>query len=144
VKRSVQLPAGDWWNYWTGEHIHGGAEVSLDASLDSMPLLVRGGSIVPSGPVLQYANEPSSEPITLTIYPGADGRFTFYDDDGLTFAYEHNDFHAIDLTWKDSAGTLTLTRRKSSRREALHFQVKLVGKDAKTVTLQGETLTLNL
>ena len=144
VSRSVQLPSGDWWNYWTGERIHGGAEVSLDAPLDSMPLLVRGGSIVPSGPVRQYAYEPSSEPVTLSVYPGADGRFIFYDDDGLTFAYEHNDFHAIDLDWKDAAGTLTLTRRKSSRREALHFRVKLVGKDAKNVTLQDETLRVNL
>ena len=80
----------------------------------------------------------------LTIYPGADGSFTYYDDDGLTFAYERGDFQAVDLTWKDAAGTLTLTRHKASRREPLEFQVRLVAKEAKTVKLVGDRLTISL
>jgi alpha-glucosidase (family GH31 glycosyl hydrolase) len=85
--RSVTLPAGTWWNLWTAERVDGGGPVSIPAPLDSMPVLVRAGSIVPTGPVKQYAEEPTSELTTLTVYPGADGSFNFYDDDGESFAY---------------------------------------------------------
>jgi alpha-glucosidase (family GH31 glycosyl hydrolase) len=144
LKRAVTLPPGQWWNYWTGERIFGGGEIALDAPLDTMPLLVRGGAILPSGPVKQYAYEPASEPVTLTIYPGDDGGFTFYDDDGLTFAYEHNDYDAVDLAWKDASRELTLTRRRDSRREPLRFRVKLVGNEGKTITLRGESMSIHL
>ena len=48
--------------------------------------------------------------MTLTVYPGADGAFTLYDDDGLTFNYEHGDFQEIAMRWEDANRTLTLRR----------------------------------
>jgi alpha-glucosidase/alpha-D-xyloside xylohydrolase len=142
TERSLILPAGIWWDYWSGSRLNGGTKVTLAAPLDSMPLLVRAGSIVPSGPVKQYAYEPSDEPVTLTIYPGADGSFTFYDDDGQTFNYERGEYDAIHLDWNDRSHTLTLTRPTRSHQTPRHFTVKSLSGEAKAVTLTGSHATV--
>ena len=108
IRRTLDLPAGLWWDFWTKQPIEGGRNVTLTAALDSLPVLVKAGAIVPTGPVKQYAEEPTTEPVTLTVYPGDDGDFTFYDDDGLTFAYERNDFEEISMHWNNALRRLTL------------------------------------
>jgi alpha-glucosidase/alpha-D-xyloside xylohydrolase len=107
--RDVYLPAGAWWDFWTGTRADGGKTVSKQVDLGTMPLYVKAGAIVPIGPVRQYADEPSTEPITLRIYPGADGRFTWYDDDGTSYRYERGEFLRAECVWNDSARTLTIT-----------------------------------
>lgn len=144
TSRTVTLPAGAWFDFWTGKRLEGGRAVTLDAPLDSMPLLVRAGAILPTGPVKQYADEPSTEPILLTLYPGADGSFTFYDDDGISFAHEHGDFAEITMHWNDAAKTLTLKHTRGTRTQPRTFRVKLVGGEEKTLTLAGGTATLKL
>jgi len=62
------------------------------------------------GPVRQYAAEPSDEPVTLRVYPGADGRFSWYQDDGISFAYQHGHFLKIDCFWENATRKLTLTQ----------------------------------
>lgn len=135
TSRTLTLPAGSWWDFWTGQSLEGGRSVTLEAQLDSMPLLVRSGAIAPTGPVKQYAQEPTNEPVTLTVYPGADGLFTFYDDDGLTFAYERGDFQEIAMRWNDATKMLTLRHSKGSRVQPRKFRVKLVGGEEKMVTV---------
>jgi alpha-glucosidase/alpha-D-xyloside xylohydrolase len=144
TSRALTLPDGLWWNFWTAQQIQGGGNVTIDAALDSMPLLVRAGAIVPTGPVKQYAEEPSNEPLTLTVYPGADGIFTFYDDDGMSFAYERGDFEEIAVRWDDSSKTLTLHRGKGSRRSPRAFHAKLAGGESKSLTLAAGTASVKL
>jgi alpha-glucosidase (family GH31 glycosyl hydrolase) len=144
AERAVQLPAGAWWNFWSAQRIEGGQAVTVQAPLDSMPLLVRAGAILPTGPVKQYAEEPSDEPVTLIVYPGADGSFTFYDDDGLSFAWEHGGFEEIAMHWDDSARTLTLRRTKGMRSAPRGFRARLAGGAEKTVTLRNGTLQVRL
>ena len=74
------------------------------------PAIRAGGAIVPMGPVRQYATEPSDEPVSFRIYPGADGQFSWYQDDGISFAYQHGQFSRIDCSWQDSTRRLTLAR----------------------------------
>lgn len=143
TERAVQLPAGAWWDFWSAQRIAGGQSVTLQAALDSLPLLVRAGSIVPTGPVKQYAEEPSAEPVTLTVYPGADGAFTLYDDDGISFAYERGDFQEIALRWDDSARTLTLRHTKGARAKLRTFRVRLAGGAEQTVTLRSESQSVH-
>jgi alpha-D-xyloside xylohydrolase len=112
-KRSLYLPAGaTWYDFWTGKSRHGGATVQADAPYDAMPLHVPGGSIVPFGPELQWTGEKASDPLTVYVYTGADGAFTLYEDDGLTYGYEKGAFATIPLKWNDSTNTLTIGKRE--------------------------------
>lgn len=141
-EREVYLPAGAWWNYCTGARVEGGTTVSVAASLDSMPILLRAGTILPTGPVKQYAMQPLTAPVVLTVYSGADGQFTLYDDDGLTFAYEQGNFSAIDIEWKDAARSLHLNPRKSSNAHAQEFIIQLAGGASKRTSLRNATQTI--
>ncbi|HET7105128.1 MAG TPA: TIM-barrel domain-containing protein [Terracidiphilus sp.] len=113
TERTVYLPDGAWWNFWTGEKLEGGREATAKAQLDSMPLFVKAGAIVPMGPVKQYASEQSDEPMVLKVYPGADGSMRWYDDDGVSFDYEHGEFLRVDCAWDDQRRMLTLRRDPS-------------------------------
>ncbi|GAC1365046.1 MAG: hypothetical protein NVSMB3_13620 [Acidobacteriaceae bacterium] len=113
--RTTYLPAGRWWDFWTNEQAEGGKEVTRAVDLGTMPLYVKAGAIVPIGPVKQYTAEPTAEPVTLRVYPGADGRFTWYDDDGASFRYETGEFLRVECEWNDSARALTLTRDPKGR-----------------------------
>lgn len=107
-RRRTYLPAGAWWDFWSNQKTEGGTEIAREVDLSTMPLYVRAGAIVPMGPVRQYAMEPSEEPITLRVYPGADGRSSWYEDDGISFAYRRGQFTRIDCSWQDSLRRLTL------------------------------------
>ncbi len=109
------LPAGvDWYDFWTGEHFSGGRTVKKDCPLDRFPLYVRAGSIVPMGPAVQYATERPDAPYEIRIYPGADARFTIYEDDNETYAYERGERATYDLVWDDAAKTLRIGARQGS------------------------------
>jgi alpha-glucosidase/alpha-D-xyloside xylohydrolase len=142
TERSLYLPRGTWWNHWTSERVEGGKKITTAAPLDTIPLFVKAGAIVPMGPVKQYTSEPSTEAITLAIYPGANGRFQWYDDDGASYAHEHGDFLSVLCEWNDSTRTLTLTRdSRGTQGAGRKVQVRVAGptSTAKTVTLNGTT-----
>jgi alpha-glucosidase (family GH31 glycosyl hydrolase) len=90
----VYLPAGAWYDFWTGARHEGPGGVTLEAPLDRLPLLVRAGAIVPMGPVIQHTGLPQAE-ITLLIHPSpidprsgsGTSRFELYEDDGRSNAY---------------------------------------------------------
>ncbi|KAB8145847.1 DUF5110 domain-containing protein [Chloroflexia bacterium SDU3-3] len=88
--RHVYLPEGTWHDWWTGEVTSGPAHILAQAPLERMPLYVRGGAIVASGPASLHAHEGPLAALTLDIYPG-DGEWTHYDDDGISFAYERGE-----------------------------------------------------
>jgi alpha-D-xyloside xylohydrolase len=102
--RTVYLPAGcDWYNYWTNERLHGGQTIVVDAPIDTLPLLVRAGSIVPLGSEVESTKQTIA---SLRVYPGANGSFSLYDDDGKTYAYEKGGGSSTKLTWDDAAHQL--------------------------------------
>lgn len=106
--RGVYLPTGTWWDYWSGAPIAGGKTVLRTVDLETMPLYVKAGSIVPMGPIKQYTDETSADPFRLRIYPGADGRFTWYDDDGSSYRHESGEYMRIECIWNNRDRTLTL------------------------------------
>jgi alpha-D-xyloside xylohydrolase len=104
--RTVYLPAGcDWYNYWTNERLHGGQTITADAPIDTLPLFVRAGSIVPLGSEIQSAQAPQTI-ASVRVYPGADGKFTVFQDDGNTYDYENSGGKLTSLTWNDVAHQL--------------------------------------
>ena len=109
TSRKVYLPAGtDWYNYWTGERIKGGQTIEASAPIDTLPLFVRAGSIVPLGSEILSTAQPQKI-VALQVYPGADGDFTLFNDDGHTYAYEKGDSQITHLHWNNSTGRLTHT-----------------------------------
>jgi alpha-D-xyloside xylohydrolase len=105
--REVYLPAGsDWYNYWTNERLKGGQTIVAKAPIDTIPLFVRAGSIVPLGSVVQSTKEKQAI-AAVRVYPGANGRFTLFSDDGTTYGYEKGERSVTTLRWDDAAHRLT-------------------------------------
>jgi len=112
TNKMVYLPAGTGWvNFWSGEKFDGGQTVNAAAPLEQVPLFVRAGSIVPLGPLVQFAGEKPADPLELRVYRGADGAFTLYEDEGDNYNYERGVHATIPISWGEKSKTLTLGRR---------------------------------
>jgi alpha-D-xyloside xylohydrolase len=131
TRRSLYLPASPlWYDFWTGASQAGGSRIEVDAPLDTLPLFVRAGSILPMGPEIEYAEKKPGAPIELRVYRGADGKFDLYEDSGDTYDYQKGAHAIIPMTWNDKANQLTIGARAGNfpgmveRRE---FKVVFVG-----------------
>jgi alpha-D-xyloside xylohydrolase len=131
TSRSVYLPEGTWYDFWTGASKEGGAASTMDAPLSSIPILVKAGSIVPMGPMIQYAAE-SIDPLEIRVYKGKNGSFTLYEDAGDSYDYETGAYATIQLTWDDAGQKLTIGARKGTYADmpaSRTFNVVWVGAD---------------
>lgn len=109
--RSVYFPGtGKWYDFSTGKSYAGGSRVLVPAPYGRMPLFVRAGSIVPMGPVMQYAGELPEAPLTIAVFTGADGQFSIYEDDGTSTAYKQGAYSRIPVRYEERTGTVTLDR----------------------------------
>jgi len=112
--RTVYLPAGcDWYNYWTNERLHGGQTIVADSPIDTLPLFVRAGSIVPLGSEVESTQQTQTIAY-VRVYPGANGSFILFEDDGKTYAYEKGGGSTTKLTWDDAANQLTHDGKSAS------------------------------
>jgi alpha-D-xyloside xylohydrolase len=136
TSRDVYLPLGiTWFDYWTGKQFHGGSTVTSPAPIDRIPLFVKAGAILPLGPDVQYASEKPADPIELRIYPGADGQFTFYEDEGDGYAYERGVHATIQMRWDDAEKRLILEKRRGEfpgmlQNRTFHVVLVTAGKGA--------------
>ena len=113
--RSVYLPRGGWYDFWTHERLEGGREISRLVDLETIPLYVRAGSILPLGPVKQFTGEKVDEPLSVSIYPGADAAFLLYEDDGTSFDHCKGEWMGIQMAWNDAHRTFSLSLAPGSR-----------------------------
>ena len=142
ASRRIYLPRGVWYDFWSNERHDGGRELSRDVDLETMPLYVRAGCILPLGPVKQYTGEQVDAPLTLSIYPGADGSFMLYEDDGSSFNYRKGEWMGVEMNWNDRQRLLRLTLAKGSRilpPQRRDLVVKL-GDATRTVIFDGHPL----
>jgi alpha-glucosidase/alpha-D-xyloside xylohydrolase len=138
--RSVYLPRGAWHDFWTGERIEGGREISRPVDLETVPLYVRAGAIFPLGPVKQYVAEPSDRPLSITVYPGADASFLLCEDDGTSFRYRTGEWMGIQMEWNDSRHVLNLRLADGSRMlppARRELEVQLVGGTPRPIAFTG-------
>lgn len=144
--REVYLPEGPWYDFWTERKRRGRQTIVRYVDLETTPFYVRAGTILPMAPVRQYTGQPVDEPMTLRIYPGRDGTFTLYEDDGRTLDYQDGEATWTKMTWDDEAHTLTIAPGKTSSGEHIasrRFKVVLMGgydDRQRTVTYTGEPL----
>lgn len=94
TSRRVYLPEGIWIDYWNGRRFSGGYTYEIAAPLEQWPLFVRGNSILPSGPPVQYIGQRPVDPLIFTCYMAetGDASFTLYEDDGKSVAYQQGMF----------------------------------------------------
>jgi alpha-D-xyloside xylohydrolase len=112
--RHLYLPKSRWYDFWTGKSIEGGKSIDAAVSIETIPLYIRAGSIVPMGPDVEYAAEKPADPIELRVYPGANAAFTIYEDENDTYNYEKGVYATIPITWDDAAQTLSIGDRKGA------------------------------
>jgi alpha-D-xyloside xylohydrolase len=106
--RQVYLPAGrDWYNFWTNEKLAGGQTVPVAAPIDTIPLFVAAGSILPLGADIQNTSTPQALK-EIRVYPGRDSDFVLYDDDGVSYEYQTGRGRLTQLHWDDSRRQLTV------------------------------------
>jgi alpha-glucosidase/alpha-D-xyloside xylohydrolase len=141
-ERSVYLPEGVWWDFWTNQQYSGPQTMSRTVDLEAMPIYVRAGAVIPTGEVKQWVYQPTTEPMTLTVYPGAAGVSSLYEDDGLSYAREDGDFTRTAMLWNNSTRTITL--RASRTGGERKFMVAIAGSTAKQILFSARETNVKL
>lgn len=144
----VYLPSGNkWYNYWTNENFDGGQKLKIKTSLDRIPLFVRAGSIIPIGPDMQYTNEKKWDNLIINVYPGADGTFTLYEDEGDNYNYESGAYTEILMKWNDTKRILTIDARKGEYNGMLtkrNFTIRTADGKEKVITYSGKKINVKI
>jgi alpha-D-xyloside xylohydrolase len=124
----------------------GGRSVNKAAPIDILPLYVRAGSIIPWGPAVQYAAEKKWDELEVRVYPGANGHFTLYEDEGDSYNYESGAFSEIGFHWDDGGRTLTIDHRKGGfQGMAINRKFKIVaGNTSRVVIYKGKMVKLKI
>jgi alpha-D-xyloside xylohydrolase len=157
-ERTVYFPAGaDWYDFDTGKRYAGGTSATVAAPLDRIPVFVRTGAVIPTGPVTQYVDEKPDAPLVLQVYAGANGQASLYEDDGVTNAYERGEFSRIPFSYDDKTGTITIGTRSGQYKgmpQTRQIKVRVLragvatraDMDAsdKTVSYDGKPVTVKL
>ena len=158
-KRSVYLPrSAKWFDFWTGQTFDGGQAIDSPAPVETIPLYIKAGSVIPMGPFLQYATEKPADPLEIRIYPGADGSFILYEDENDTYNYEKGAFSTIFFKWDDAKRQVTIGNRNGEFPGVLKkrtFKLIIVDKNKgigtgitekpdKTVRYEGEEQVIKL
>ena len=142
------LPKGaNWYDFWTGKLYKGGQNVVLTTTLDKVPMFVRAGSILPLGPEMQYVGEKSWDNLEIRIYPGADGEFSLYEDEGDGYNYEQGYYSNIIFTWTDRTRTLHISARQGDYKGMLldrKFTLVLPDGTTRTIDYNGNQIELKL
>jgi alpha-D-xyloside xylohydrolase len=142
------LPKGaTWYDFWTNKQYKGGQTVTLETTFDRVPMFVRAGSILPLGPEMQWVGEKKWDDLELRVYPGADGQFVLYEDEGDNYNYEKGVYSIIQFSWNDKMHTLTISDRQGSYPGMLQnrqFTVVLPEGKQQTVRYDGTAQTIRL
>jgi len=146
TKRDVYLPAGDWYDFWSGERHRGGGTISRAVDLATMPIFVRAGTILPLDPIRQHTGEAVHEPLTLRIYRGADGTGQLYQDDGSSNGYLKGASSLTALSWDDKNTKLTIAPQnpqahRQSYKGSLRIEL-IPGGEVKSADYVGQPISI--
>lgn len=130
----VYLPthAAGWYDFHTGEYYDGGKTINADAPLEQMPLFVKAGSIIPTGPEVQYTAEKPADPVTLYVFTGANASTDVYNDEAVNYNYQKGQFEKIKVSYDEASKKLTIGAREGSYPGMLQertFEIVWIDKD---------------
>ena len=115
MERVCYLPKGcKWHDYYSGTTYEGGQSVDVPSKLSEIPLFVKAGSILLTQQPTMFAQE-DAKALELRIFAGADGTCVYYQDDGISYAYETGAYEEIRFFWNDEAQQLTIREVKKLR-----------------------------
>lgn len=152
------LPAGsDWYDFWTSEKISGGRNVVKETPIETIPLYIKAGAIIPFGPEVQYATEKKWDHLQINVYAGANGTFVLYEDENDNYNYEKGVYSTIQLNLDDKKQILTINDRNGSfpgMLEKRTFDItlitekteagqKMVSKSEKSVSYERKKVIIN-
>ena len=126
---------GGWYDYYTARHYDGAQSVTTTVGIDFIPVFVRAGSIIPT------------KDDEVLLYPGADGFFTLYEDDGTTRAYEQGQCSRITFQWDEARHRLTIDKRLGKYPEMTvrrTFRIKVAGGGQTNINYQGKKITIDI
>lgn len=106
TRRMVYLPEGTWYGFEDKKEYEGGKYHLVEAPLDTCPMFVKAGSMIPTYEVMQYVGERPYDTLKLLVYPKA-GRYVHYQDNGADFAYREGAYNAYEFT-SDEEGNVTV------------------------------------
>ena len=147
TSRRVYLPRGAWYDFWSEEKQEGGREVDRALDLAIMPLYVRAGAIIPLGPVKQYTSEAVNAPSSLVVFPGANGAFDLFEDDGRSFGYRRGAWTGVHFEWRDQQNRLTASPAAGGRVQPSprQFDVRRAGSSrTQTLMLTDRPVSIDL
>ena len=146
-ERSIYLPSlgegsgvGSWFDFWTGQQHDGGQTITKEVDIQTLPLYVRAGTILPMALPAQTAKTADWDTLQIRVYPGADGQFLLYEDEGDSYRYEQGQYSTIPFAWDDDARSLTIGTRQGSftgMHQRRTFDIVVVGTGVGT----GENLS---
>lgn len=112
---SVYLPAGTaWYDYFSGKRYNGGSTVTVPTTILTVPVFAKAGSIIPNGPDVNYAAEKPWDNLVIKVFPGADGAFTLYEDEGDNYNYKNGKYSTIVFSYDKGADKLNIGTRQGS------------------------------
>ena len=142
------LPKGaTWYDFWTNKQYKGGQTVTLETSFDRVPMFVRAGSILPLGPEMQWVGEKKWDNLELRIYPGTDGQFVLYEDEGDNYNYEKGAYSVIQFSWNEKTHILTIGDRQGSYPDMLQnrrFTIVMPDGHQQVVEYAGKKLDITM
>ncbi len=155
---SVYLPKGDkWYDFWNNTLHEGGQDIQCLCPIDIMPVFVKAGTVLPFSPEVQYSSEKPWDELEIRVYPGSDGSFTLYEDEGDNYNYEKGKYSEIQFSWNEASRTLSIAPRKGSFKGMIQnrkFHVVLVDGNSgvgdrpmqttKTVEYDGSAVAVRL
>jgi len=144
--RIVYLPGGDWYNFWDNTLVEGGKEVEVQTPLETIPLFVKAGSVIPEYPVMQYVGEKEIEEVILNVYfSDYEANSFFFEDYGETFAYEQDIYSEKKFVVNGSATDMTIQQSMAGlytpRYEQYHFNLIGLPFKPSKISADGKAIT---
>ncbi len=130
-KWTCYLPDGcQWYDYWTNERYEGGQYVTVDAPIDRMPIFVKAGAILPTAEGLQYAEQKPEAPMKIVVYPGVNGSFKLYEDEGNNYHFEQGAYAVTTFHWDEENQRLLEEPRQGyyPGMQELKYTVQVIGR----------------
>jgi alpha-D-xyloside xylohydrolase len=143
----LPITAGGWYDFYSGKRYDGGQYVDIPVTEATIPVMARAGSILPWGPEVEYAGQVTDGSLDIRLYPGADGAFTLYEDEGTDFSYERGQYSRILFEWDDIHRTLTIGKRSGAYPNMISrrtFRIVLPDGTHRSIIYKGKPATVKL
>ena len=139
--RTVYLPPGEWFDYWTGKRYSGNTTIQIPVTIDSIPMFVRGGGFIFRQPVVQNTGQMPGNPLHVLITPAAQSESTLYEDDGKSLQYQKGEFmkRKFQLIQNDQSTIVEISEPEGSYRPAKRDLVLEMWMDHKPSSVTEET-----